>query len=134
VLLIFDKNNKRMKKINLTILILLTSLFANAQSTIIRGVSLTIAHHDEELNDFVWGETQFLDFKLEMYKDTVTIYYPYQTTQIITGEYQKIDDESEGWKSIDDRGNTCFLYLLDLDEATWLKLEYFDRAYILQIQ
>lgn len=117
-----------------TLLIILTSLFANAQSTIIRGVSITIAHHDEELNDFVWGETQFMDFKVEMYKDTVTIYYPYQTTQIITGEYQKIDDESEGWKSVDNRGNTCFLYLINLEEATWIKLEYSDRAYIIEIE
>ena len=123
-----------MKIISLTFLILFMSFYGNAQSSLFRGVSLTIAHLDEELGDFVWGETEFMDFEIEMNKDTLRIFHPYQTTQIITDEYHIIDDETEGWKSIDDRGNNCFVFLIDLEDATWLKLEYFDRAYIIELQ
>jgi hypothetical protein len=123
-----------MKTISLTFLILFISFDGNAQSSLFRGVSLTIAHLDEELDDFLWGETEFMDFEVEMNKDTLRIFHPYQTTQIITSEYHIIDDETEAWKSIDDRGNNCFVFLIDLEDATWLKLEYFDRAYIIEIQ
>jgi hypothetical protein len=123
-----------MKTISLTFLLVIISFYASAQISTFKGVSLTIAHYEEEIDDFLWNETNFLDFKVEMHRDTLRIFHPYQATQYITGEYKRIDNEIEAWKSTDDRGNNCFVFLIDLEDATWLKIEYFDRAYIIEIQ
>lgn len=118
----------------LTFLILLFSIFANAQSSIFHGVKISFAQLDEESNEYIWGENGFLDINVEMHEDTVTIYHPYQTTRYINSEYIKIDDQIEGWKSIDDRGNSCYVYLIDSEDATWLRFDYLDRAFAIEIQ
>lgn len=123
-----------MKRQSLTFLIILASLFTNAQSSIFHGVRISFAQLNEESNEYIWGENRFLDINLEMYKDTVTIHHPYQTTRYINSEYVKIDDHIEGWKSIDDRGNSCYMYLIDSEDATWVRIDYSDRSYAIEIQ
>ena len=123
-----------MKRQSLTFLIILASLFTNAQSSIFHGVRISFAQLDEESNEYIWGENRFLDINLEMYKDTVTIHHPYQTTRYINSEYVKIDDHIVGWKSIDDRGNSCYMYLIDSEDATWVRIDYSDRSYAIEIQ
>ena len=123
-----------MKRHSLTFLIIFASLFTNAQSSIFHGVTISFAQLDEESNEYIWGENRFLDIKVEMHADTVTIFHPYQITRYINGEYVKIDDHIEGWKSIDDRGNSCYMYLIDSEDATWVRIDYSDRSYAIEIQ
>jgi hypothetical protein len=123
-----------MKRQSLTFLIIFASLFTNAQSSIFHGVTISFAQLDEESNEYIWGENRFLDIKVEMHEDTVTIHHPYQTTRYINGEYVKIDHHIEGWKSIDDRGNSCYMYLIDSEDSTWVRIDYLDRAYAIEIQ
>jgi hypothetical protein len=92
-----------MKTISLTFLLVIISFYTSAQISTFKGVSITIAQYEEEIDDFLWNETNFLDFKVEMHKDTLRIFHPYQATQYITGEYRRIDNEIEAWKSTDDR-------------------------------
>jgi len=123
-----------MKRQSLTFLIILASLFTDAQSSIFHGVSIAFAYLEEESNEYIWGENKFLDINVEMHKDTVTIYHPYQTTRYINSEYEKIDTSIERWKSIDNRGNTCYMYLIDSEDATWVRIDYLDRAFAIEIQ
>ena len=31
-------------------------------------------------------------------------------------------------------GNSCYIFLIDSEDATWVKIEYSDRSYIIEIQ
>lgn len=123
-----------MKNLSIIVLLLLVPILSIAQSSIFKGASLTIGHLEQELDEFVWGETEFMNFPVEMHGDTLTVHYPYQTTRYINGEYRVIDEEVERWASVDDRGNSCYIFLIDSEDATWVKIEYSDRSYIIEIQ
>lgn len=105
-----------------------------AQPSIFHGVGLSVAEVNENNSaEFVWSEPQPTDFPVIMHKDTLMLVSPYQLKRFTNGKYRRIDHETEEWESVDEAGEKCWVYLLDFDEGTFLRIEYAERAYFIEI-
>ena len=114
---------------------LLTTNVAIAQPKVINGVSLKTAQLNEEVKgEYVWSNLIPMDFVVIMHRDTIIMNYPRQVKTYLIGEYTKIDDNTDEWKSIDESGQNCWVYLLSYPEATYLRIEYEDRAYYVELK
>lgn len=113
-------------------------LFANvaiAQRSVIHGVSLQTAEMNEEIKgEYTWSNRILLDFVVVMHKDTIIMNYPYQVKTYITGKYTKIDDNTDEWKAVDESGKDCWVYLINFSDATFLRIEYADRAHYVELR
>jgi hypothetical protein len=123
-----------MKKIVFAFMLLLANV-AIAQPAIIHGVSLQTAELNEEIKgEYIWNNRIPMDFVVIMHKDTITMNYPRQVKKYITSEYKKIDDTTSEWKAIDESGNNCWVYLMSYPEAVFIRIEYDNRAYYVELQ
>ena len=123
-----------MKKIVFAFMLLLANV-AIAQPSVIHGVSLQTGELNEEIkDDYKWNKKIPMDFVVIIRKDTIIMNYPQQVKTYITGEYTKINNDTDEWKAIDESGNNCWVYLLNFPNSTFLQIEYEDRAYYVEIQ
>ena len=123
-----------MNKIVFAFMLLLANV-AIAQPSVLHGVSLQSAHLNEEIEgEYTWNKTIPMDFPVIMHVDTITMKFPYHTKRFVNGKYRQVNSNTDEWTSIDEEGNQCWVYLIDEDEATYIRVEYLDRAYHLEIQ
>lgn len=123
-----------MKKIVFAFMLLLANV-AIAQPSVFHGVSLQTADLNEEVEgEYTWNRTIPMDFPVIMHKDTITMLFPYQTKRFVNGEYRQVNSKTDEWTSIDESGKQCWVYLIDEEEATYVRVEYLDRAYYVEIQ
>jgi hypothetical protein len=122
-----------MKKIVFAFMLLAN--VAIAQPSVFHGVSLSIAHLNEDVKgEYIWSDMREIDFPVIMHKDTLIMKSPYQTKRFVNSKYRRIDSETEEWQSTDEDGEKCWVYLMDYDDATYVRVEYADRAYYVEIQ
>lgn len=123
-----------MKKIVFAFMLLLANV-AIAQPSVIHGVSLQTAQLNEEIKgEYTWNNRIPMDFVVIMRDDKIIMNYPYQVKTYTTGKYTKIDDDTDEWEAIDESGKNCWVYLLDFPDAIFLRIEYADRAYYVELQ
>jgi len=122
-----------MKKIVFAFMLLAN--VAIAQPSVIHGVSLQTAELNEQIDgEYTWNKRIPMDFVVIMHRDTIIMNYPYQVKTYLTSDYKEIDDDTDGWKAIDESGNNCWIYLISFLDATFLRIEYADRAYYVELQ
>lgn len=110
---------------------------AIAQPSVFHAVSFRTAEINEEVKDeWIWNSPISADFPVVMHVDTLILNFgrPYEDKKFINTKYKKIDDKIDGWRSTDEHNVVCWVYLVDEEDATYVRIEYPDHAYLVEIE